>query len=119
MKHLSFQDLQLLLSAIENLNADSDPQTLPQRTLSAASKIISADSVAFTGFSYGGEYAGIAWENAGNISPADLEAFARYVHENPLMKSYIVERRSETLKITDLISPKEFKRTNLYNEFYR
>ncbi|MCY7344955.1 MAG: GAF domain-containing protein, partial [Pyrinomonadaceae bacterium] len=41
------------------------------------------------------------------------------IHENPLIGAYINERRTETLKITDLIAPKNFERTAIYNEFYR
>ena len=119
MKDLSSNDLRTLVSAIEDLHADFDLPTLPERALSAASKVIAADSIAFTGIRYNGEYAGIGWENSGTISPEDIEIFAQYMHENPLFAAYIVERRSEALKITDLIAPKKFQRTAIYNEFYR
>jgi DNA-binding CsgD family transcriptional regulator/PAS domain-containing protein len=119
LKHLSHSDLQVLLSAINNLNSDLESQTLPERALSAASQVIAADSVAFTGFTYSGEFTGLGWENSGEISPADLEVFAQYVHENPLVSAFLYEHRRETLKITDLISPEKFHRTNVYNEFYR
>jgi DNA-binding CsgD family transcriptional regulator len=119
MKHLSHGDLETLLAAINNLNASNDLQTLPERALSTVSRIIHADSVAFTGFSSSGEYAGIGWENSEAISPSDLEVFVQYMHENPLFAAFVIERRTETLKITDLISLADFKRTNVYNEFYR
>jgi DNA-binding CsgD family transcriptional regulator len=111
--------LQIILSAVEELNSNVDLRTLPERALTAASKVIAADSVAFTGISYSGEYAGIGWENSDAIAPADVEIFTQYMHEQPLFDAYVVKRRTETLKITDLISPEEFKRTNIYNEFYR
>lgn len=116
---MSHSDLQIILSAVEELNSSVELQTLPERALTAASKVIAADSVAFTGISYDGKYAGIGWENSEAISPADIEIFAEYMHEQPLFDAYIVKRRSETLQITDLISPEEFKRTNIYNEFYK
>jgi DNA-binding NarL/FixJ family response regulator len=74
---------------------------------------------AFTGATYSGEYAGIAWENSGTISPADIEIFAQYMHENPLVAAFLYEHRREILKITDLISPEKFQRTNVFNEFYQ
>lgn len=119
MKHLREQEWLTLVSAIDELHSDFAPQTLQERTLSAASKVVAADSVAFTGISYDGKYEGLYWENAGNISPSDADVFARYLHENPLVNAFLVEHRTETLKITDLISPAKFQRTNVFNEFYR
>lgn len=119
MKHLRRQEWLTLVSAIDKLHSDFAPQTLPERTLAAASQVVAADSVAFTGISYDGKYEGLSWENAGNISPADTEAFARYVQENPLCAAFLVERRTEALKITDLVPAGEFQRTNIFNEFYR
>lgn len=109
----------MLVSAIGDLHADFDPHTLTERTLTAASKIIAADSAAFTGFRYDGELTDLIWDNSGGFSAEEMEIFAAYMHENPLMGAYINERRTETLKITDLIAPKNFERTAVYNEFYR
>ncbi|MCY7347839.1 MAG: hypothetical protein LH614_16700, partial [Pyrinomonadaceae bacterium] len=119
MNHLNYQDWQMLVSAIGDLHADFDPQTLTERTLAAASQIIAADSVAFTGFRYDGELTDLIWDNSGGFSADEMEIFAAYIHENPLIGAYINERRTETLKITDLIAPKNFERTAIYNEFYR
>lgn len=119
MKRLSTGDLTLLLSAVEKLNSDFDPRTLPKRALAAASQVIAADSAAFTGFSFNGKFEGLTWENSGVISAEDLEMFARYIHEQPLIDALIIKRRTETLKITDLMPAREFQRTNIYNEFYR
>jgi len=119
MKYLSQDDWRLLTGAVEKLNSDFDPQTLPARTLAAASKIIAADSVVFTGISYSDEYSGMAWDNAEALSSSDMQIFADYLHEHPLFTAINVERRVETLKITDLVSRQEFYRTTLYNELYR
>ena len=119
MKYLSQDDWRLLTGAVEKLNSDFDPQTLTARTLAAASKIIAADSVVFTGISYSDEYSGMAWDNAEALSASDMQVFADYLHEHPLFRAINVERRVETLKITDLVSREEFYRTTLYNELYR
>ena len=119
MKKLSHPGLEILLSAVEELNCDADTKTLPERALAAASKIIVADSVVFTRISYSDNYSGMVWENAEALSPADMEIFGAYLHEHPLFTALNVERRIETLKITDLVSRQEFYRTNLYNELYR
>ncbi len=119
MKYLSQKDWRLLTGAVEKLNSDFNPQTLTARTLAAASTIIAADSVVFTGISYSDEFSGMAWDNAEALSSSDMQIFADYLHEHPLFSAINVERRVETLKITDLVSRQEFYRTTLYNELYR
>jgi hypothetical protein len=108
MKHLPHQDLQLLLSAIEELNSDVDTNTLPDRSLAAATKIIDADSVAFTGISYSGEYADITWNNTEAVGPEAIEVFSQYLHEQPLLNAFVVDRTMETLRITDIMRQKIF-----------
>ena len=119
MENLSQKDWRLLNRAVEKLNSDFDPRTLTARTLAAASTIIAADSVVFTGISYSDEYSGMAWDNAEALSSSDMKIFADHLHEHPLFRAINVERRVETLKITDLVSRQEFYRTTLYNELYR
>lgn len=118
MKRLRHQDWLNLVSAIDELYSDFDARTLPRRALSAVAKVIAADSVTFTGFDNGGEYAGLLWDT-GKISPEDMKNFARYMYENPLVGAYVIERRPETLTVTDLIAREEYRRTTVYNEFYR
>lgn len=119
MNRLDHRDLLTIISAIGELNSDFDPQTLTRRTLAAAAKIVSAESAAFTGFTQNGAYADLMWTNNREYSAEELEIFAAYIHENPLFEEFIVKKRAEVLKITDLISPNEFERTNIYNEFYK
>lgn len=119
MGNLSNADWHLLNRAAENLNSDFDPRTLTARTLTAVSNVIAADSVVFTGISYSDKYSGVAWDNAEALSSSDMKIFAEYLHEHPLFSAINVERRVETLKITDLVSRQEFYRTTLYNELYR
>ncbi len=119
MNRLRNKDLTTLIKAIEVLNADVDMRTLPERALASVASVVDADSVAFTGFRYGGELSGLVWDGSDAISPEEMEIFAAHVHEQPLFSAFLIERRSETLKITDIVPRAKFERTGLYNEFYR
>jgi hypothetical protein len=112
-------DLVALLSAIAELNSDFDPRTLPERAMKAALRTVNADSVAFTGITYDGRLSGLVWDSSEAISPEEIEIFGLYIHEQPLFAAFLVERRAETLQITDLMPAEKFERTNVYNEFYR
>jgi DNA-binding CsgD family transcriptional regulator len=117
--NLNSQDTQTLLSAVEHLNSDFNPQTLSARALAAASVIIAADSVAFTGFRHDGAMADLVWDSAGGYTQDQVEVFTAYMHEHPLFQAFISDGRRETLKITDLMPRGKFEQTALYNEFYR
>ena len=120
MSKLNHQDLLTIISALGDLHSDFDPQTLTERTIRATSKMIAAaDSVAFTGFRSDGQYADLTWHNGGDYSAEEMEVFAAFVHENPLVGAFFEDHRTETLQITDLTPPEKFERTTLYNEFYR
>ncbi len=119
MKDLENHDWKMLVSAICTLNSDFDTQTLEERTMSAAAEVVGADSVAFTGFRPDGVFADMVWENSDGYSAEEMEVFAAYVHENPLLRAFFAEKRKETLAITDLMPRREFERTGIYNEFYK
>lgn len=119
MKNLGASDLQILVSATEDLHADFDPKSLPERAMKAVSKVVKADSVAFTGIGYNGKLSGLLWDSSEAISPEAVEIFGQYIHEQPLFATYLIERSTKTLKITDLMAAEKFERTNIYNEFYR
>jgi DNA-binding CsgD family transcriptional regulator len=59
------------------------------------------------------------WENSDGYTAEEMEIFAAFIHENPLVEALIIQRLAGALKITDLVTPNEFERTTLYNEFYR
>lgn len=119
MTYLDHQDLRTLLSAVGHLNSDFDPRTLAVRALAAASSIIAADSVVFTGFRYDGGIADLVWDTGDGFSPEEIEVFVAYIHEHPLFRAYISEGRTDTLRVTDLLPAEKWERTGLYNEFYR
>ncbi len=119
MSRLSNSDLTAIVSAISTLNADIDAETLPERALSSVQMAIEADSVAFTGFRYEGEVSGLTWDSSESLSIEEIEIFGAHVHEQPLFSAYLIERRTDTLQITDLIPASEFEKTGIYNEFYK
>ena len=55
----------------------------------------------------------------GAIARREIEAFDRHFHEHPLLRAHGSDPRAETRRISDVVPPAEFRRTGLYNEYYR
>jgi DNA-binding CsgD family transcriptional regulator len=55
----------------------------------------------------------------GAISKRDVETFDRYFHEHPLVRSHGHNPAAVTRRISDLVADADFRRTPLYNDYYR
>jgi DNA-binding CsgD family transcriptional regulator len=55
----------------------------------------------------------------GAIAKPEIDAFDRHFHEHPLVRAHGRNPRAETRRISDLLPPAEFRRTPLFNDYYR
>ena len=56
---------------------------------------------------------------AGALSRREIAAFDRHFHEHPLVRAHGRNPLAETRRISDLVPAAVFRRTPLYNEYYR
>ena len=56
---------------------------------------------------------------SGAISSAQVEAFDRHFHEHPLVREHGRNASAVTRRISDLVSAADFRRTPLFNDYYR
>lgn len=120
MKRLNHRDLQTLLSALADLHADFDAQTLPQRTLEAIDKIIPGEVIFFDAFDAELKYIFNGWTNRKDLYTAEgIEILTRFAHQHPLIPDIIGGKIQSAVKITDYLSQSEYERLDLFNEYYR
>jgi DNA-binding CsgD family transcriptional regulator len=55
----------------------------------------------------------------GAISPCEIDAFDRHFFAHPLVREHGRNSAAVTKRIADLVPESEFRRTPLYNEYYR
>ena len=55
----------------------------------------------------------------GAISKAEVETFDRHFHVHPLIRDHARSARAVTRRISDLVRASDFRRTPLYNDYYR
>ncbi|HZN99734.1 MAG TPA: LuxR C-terminal-related transcriptional regulator [Burkholderiales bacterium] len=56
---------------------------------------------------------------AGALSAADRAAFDRHFHEHPLVRYHAYQRGANTQRISDSLPLEQFRRSALYNDYYR
>jgi DNA-binding CsgD family transcriptional regulator len=120
MYKLDSRSLELVLSALAELNSDADPATLSERAIRSAMKMVECDLLTFDLFSKNERYEDTAWSNAPDVlNPEFMRTFGDLLHQHPLVKIGLGNPNGEALKITDVITQAEFERTDLYNVLYR
>src|SRR5689334_19123406 len=55
----------------------------------------------------------------GAIARRDMEAFDQHIHEHPLVRAHGRNPAACTHRVTDLMAATDFRRTPLFNDYYR
>lgn len=58
-------------------------------------------------------------DRPGALSAREIAAFDRHFHEHPLVRDHGRNPAAVTRRIADLVSESDFRRTPLYNDYYR
>jgi DNA-binding CsgD family transcriptional regulator len=117
---LSHRDLSGLLAAVGILASDIDPRTLPARTNDAVKSLVSTDVLSFEAFGTDNDYQGSLWYTpTGTVSNALLQVMADLVHEQPFFDDLVAKRTLQAVRITDYVSIAQYKKSAVYNEFFR
>lgn len=117
---LSHNDLQSVLGAVGILTADSEPATLPERTNDSVKSLVSTDIPSFEGFGTDNDYQGPLWYTpAESVSNDLLQVMADLVHEQPFYDDLVGRRTRAAARISDYLTISKYKKTALYNEFFR
>lgn len=120
MNNLTHTDYQKILRAVEILNSDVDPKSLPQRMRHSVNHAVASDITAFEFFNQAFEHQGILiYEPSEAVSAEELEVYAQYLHEHPFIPEIVVRRRFDAITVSDFMSDAQFKHTGIYNEYYR
>ncbi|HMJ07935.1 MAG TPA: helix-turn-helix transcriptional regulator [Pyrinomonadaceae bacterium] len=117
---LKHEDWKRLFAAIGQLYTDIDPSTLGERAVATANQLMACDITAFDFFDTKGQTTGETWyDPPGSITDAEHEIFAHFAHEHPFAPDVFGNGRRGILETGDYLSPTGFRKTAIYNEYYR
>jgi DNA-binding CsgD family transcriptional regulator len=120
MPRLTNADLGTLLESVNILNSDPSVESLPKRLFAAISNSVSYEIVGFDGWKRSGEYTGKLWYGPNDwVTPDLMEVFGAFASEHPLVVPLVIEDHPTSLKISDYLTRQQFRRTGLFNEFYK
>jgi DNA-binding CsgD family transcriptional regulator len=122
MNQITARDLRSLLGAVAILNESLELSTLPQRTVSAVSRVLSTDMVTYNDVDL------VRHVDRIFVAPGDARlapgsrgyaAFMRHIHEHPLIAHNARIADPVPRKISDFLSRKQFRSLGLFCEFFR
>lgn len=144
MKHLMSRQIGSLMQCIQAIYSCTDFDEFPRNTLSALSRIIRCSGVTFDEVDLKKQKLTHHELPSGYLLEKDLPVVERYIHEHPYInllypaspRPYQFQRHIEkaaqrqlpslqqsslgrAVKISDLLTDRQFQRLALYNEFYR
>ncbi len=117
---LGHREWNQLLQAVKEVYFEVDPSATVSRSLSSARRLFGSEITAFDFFSESGVHTGeYSYAPDGFVTASEFAIFAELAHDHPFAKLVFGERMLGVHSISDLLSLEQFKKTPIYNEYYR
>jgi DNA-binding CsgD family transcriptional regulator len=119
LERLGPSDYQSVLDVVREINGIERMDEFPRRAMSGICQLIESEVLTYNEIDTLRRRAFTVQEPAGAISPVQVQTFERLAHQHPLINHYARTRESQPRKISDFMSLTEFRRLDLYQEFFR
>src|ERR1700736_6754640 len=91
----------------------------PRRAMAGIGRLIASDIITYNEIDTRRQRAFFVQEPTESINARQTYTFERLAHQHPLISHYARTRESQPRKISDFLSLTEFRRLDLYQEFFR
>lgn len=119
MERLGPSDYQAVLGFVREVHAIQRMDDFPRRAMTGISRLIASDIITYNEIDTRRQRAYFVQEPAESINARQTYTFERLAHQHPLISHYARTRESQPRKISDFLSLTEFRRLDLYQEFFR
>jgi|CXWL01.1.fsa_nt_gi DNA-binding CsgD family transcriptional regulator len=121
MEHLTTHDTRRLSEFLRDLYLLRDHDAFKQALVKGIADLVSADLYAYNEISTRQQLVtGYAiWPTQFPLLKDASEILGRYQLQHPTVAHYLSSGEGDVTKISDFMSYRQFRRTNLHNEFYR
>lgn len=120
MPKLSHRAIQQALTFLRELYILRSWDDLTTYMINSIPALIPTDICSYNNMSSHQHYAAYrGWPDGHPTIPNDQEILGRYAHQHPIITHVERTKDLSARKITDFLSQREFRKTALYNEFYR
>jgi DNA-binding CsgD family transcriptional regulator len=121
MDLLSHADLSNILLAVRELYAETNLDVLRETMVRLASRLIPVEFGSFNEFSKVNSrmMASLRYPDVSTIVDPHFPAFLGYFHEHPVLQSWQRTGRPDARRFSDAGSRLQFRRSQLFNEYFR
>jgi len=119
MRRLRQADLLALLELVRELEAVGGLDAFPAHVLSVLPRLIPCEIITYNEVDPARRRVVLDVVPGDVLDPARHQTFERLVDQHPLIEHYRRTRDSRPLKISDFLARREFRRLELYTDFYR
>jgi DNA-binding CsgD family transcriptional regulator len=119
LERLGPSDYQSVLDFVRQIHAIQRMDDFPRRAMAGVSQLIESDMLTYNEIDTRRQRAFMVQEPAGAIGAAQVATFERLAYQHPLINHYARTRESRPRKVSDFLSLTEFRRLDLYQEFFR
>ena len=120
LQSLGTSDLRSALEALGSLaECARTSASLARHGVSCLPRLVASELTTLSVCDLATGHRSVVSDVPGAIARPEIEAFDRHLHEHPLVRSHVRNPAAATRRISDLVSQCEFRRTPLYNDYYR
>jgi len=119
LERLGPSDYEAVLAFVRQIHAVDGVDDFPRRAIAGICRLIDCDMLTYNEIDTQLQRAYMVEEPAGSISSAQVGTFEGLSHQHPLINHYARTGESRPRKISDFLSLSEFRRLDLYQEFFR
>jgi DNA-binding CsgD family transcriptional regulator len=117
---LSAADLREVLDTLHTIGeASATSEGFGRHGVATLPRLVSAELTTLSVCNLDTGHRSVVSNLPGAISKREIEVFDRYFYEHPLVREHGRNPNAVTRRMEDLVQPDEFKRTPLFNEYYR
>src|SRR5579862_1229668 len=119
MEHLRSRDFVAALDFLQEIHSFQSLKNFVPGVLSSLARLVGTELTSYNEMELA-RGRSIDWVFPEKIRSANRSAvWKRLMHEHPVVSHFQRSRDQRCVKLSDLLTSREFHRTNLYNEFYR
>ena len=118
LERLGPSDYEGVLECVRELYAVDRVEALPRRAIDGIGRLISSEIITYNEIDPQRQLVLRSEVPAGAIAARQVAAFERHTRQHPLIAHYAQTQDSQPLKISDFLTLSQFRRLDLYNEFF-
>ncbi len=119
MERLTARDLRRLLDFVADLHAIHDVEAFARHVVAELPRLVPVNVAAWSEVNYRRPRMQYVMTPAEADFPGAREAFARHLHEHPMIRHFRRTGDGSAMKMSDFLTQRQFHDLGLYQEFFR